>query len=81
MVRRLKCQVRCLGFHNRIEGKHGGVVMPNTMVHRSTHSFIQDVLMEGILSDHHPEREQIVFDGVLHVSSFFRLKRKIGLLQ
>lgn len=70
-----------LGIQNRIEGKHIGVVTPNMMVHRSTHGLVQDVLMEGVLGDHHPERKQIVFDGVLDVSSFFRLKRKIGLLK
>ena len=81
MVRRLRCQVRHLGFQNRIEGKHIGVVTPNMMVHRSTHGLVQDVLMEGLLGDHHPERKQIVFDSVLRVSSFFRLKGKIGLLK
>ncbi len=51
------------------------------MVHCSTHGLVQDVLMEGVLGDHHSERKQIVLDSVLHVSSLFRLKRKIGLFK
>lgn len=51
------------------------------MVHRAAHRFVQDILMKGGFSHHHPQCAQIIPDRVFHVTAFGRWQGQIGLFQ